>query len=217
MRKFLFAASAAAAAVAGAANADDDTMRSQTLDLAGFDRIEIAGVYDLDVRVGPDFSITLTGPAYEMDRVEASVENGALVLDQRKRKKREKKRNQRDGVEAVITLPSLTALKVSGVVDGQVADVDSDRFDLNLSGVGDITIDGECGVLDARVSGVGDLSARNLECREADVRVSGVGSASVFASDEIDARISGMGDIDVYGSPEQVRKNSGMFAEITVH
>jgi len=26
-----------------------------------------------------------------------------------------------------------------------------------------------------------------------------------------------MGDIDVYGSPEKVRKNSGMFADITVH
>ncbi|MEO1136295.1 MAG: head GIN domain-containing protein [Pseudomonadota bacterium] len=215
--KKLLGAAAFAVAIAGGASADDDTVRSETLDLVGFDRIKIAGVYELDVRVGDDFSITLTGPAYEMDRVEASVENGALVLDQRRKNRNMRNRNTRDGVEAVITMPSLTALNVSGVVDGSVAGVDADNFDLNVSGVGDINIDGECGVLDAKVSGVGDLNARNLECREAEIRVSGVGSASVFASDEIDAKISGMGDIDVYGSPEQVRKNSGMFAEITVH
>lgn len=217
MKKFLGAA-AFLLSLTGAASADDEAVRSEKFDLAGFDRIKIAGVYDLDVRVGEDFSISLTGPAYEMDRVEVSVENGALVLDQRKHNKRDfKNRNKRDGVEAVITMPSLTALNVSGVVDGVIAGVDSERFDLDLSGVGDLSIDGECGVLDAKVSGVGDLNARNLECREAELRVSGVGSASVFASDEIDAKISGMGDIDVYGSPEKVRKNSGMFAEITVH
>lgn len=213
---FTLAAGALALMAAGAAFADDEIV-SRELDLSGFDRIAIAGVYELDVRVGPAFSIMLSGPAYEMDRVDAKVENGALVLDQRRWNKGEKNRNHRDGVEAVITMPSLTGLKISGVVEGHVSDVDAGRFDLNLSGVGDIAIDGECGELDAKVSGVGDLDARSLECRKADVNVSGVGSASVFASDEVDARISGMGDIEIYGKPEKVRKSKGMFSDITVH
>jgi hypothetical protein len=215
--KTAFAIAAGALALTGAALADDDEIVSRKLDLAGFERISVAGVYELDVRVGPEFSIMLSGPAYEMNRVEASVENGALVLNQRKWKKGEKNRNNRDGVEAVITMPSLTGLNISGVVEGHISDVDASRFELNLSGVGDITIDGECGALEAKVSGVGDLDAKSLECRTADINVSGVGDASVFASDEIDARISGMGDIDVYGSPEQVSKSKGMFSDITVH
>ncbi len=214
---FTLAAGAIALMAAGAATADDDEIVSRELSLSGFDSISIAGVYELDVRVGPAYSIMLSGPAYEMDRVEAKVENGALVLDQRRWNKGEKNRNHRDGVEAVITMPSLTGLKISGVVEGHVSDVDASRFDLNLSGVGDIAIDGECGELDAKVSGVGDLDARSLECRKADVNVSGVGSASVFASDEVDARISGMGDIEIYGKPEKVRKSKGMFSDITVH
>lgn len=205
-------------AIAGAALAHDDEERvSRTLDLAGFDRIKISGVYEIDVRVGSDFSIALSGPADEMERVEASVKNGELNLDRRKRRRGEHHDNNDHGVEAVITLPSLTGLKVSGVVDGQIAGVDTDHFKISLSGVGDIRIAGECGDLDANVSGVGDLDARELECRMADVNVSGVGSAAVFASEEIDADISGMGDIDVYGSPQQVSKSSGMFSDITIH
>ncbi len=218
MKKFLtMSACALAALTAGAAFADDDEHISKTYDLAGFDSIDIAGVYELDVRVGGDFSIALSGPAYEMNRVEVSVNDGVLELDQRKRQRGEKNRNHRDGVEAVITLPSLTGVNVSGVVDGKIAGVDADSFKVRISGVGDLSIAGECGSLDANLSGVGDLDAEGLECRTADVRVSGVGSASIFASEEVDARVSGMGDIDVYGSPEKVSKNKGMFADITVH
>ncbi len=215
--KFILSACVMALFAAGAAFAHDEETVTQKLELSGFDAITIAGVYELDVRVGSDFSVELSGPAYEMDRVDASVKNGALVLDQRKRIKGEKKHNHRDGVEAVITMPTLTVVKISGVVDGHISDVDADNFTVKISGVGDLVIDGECGALDANLSGVGDLDARNLECSAADVKVSGVGSAVVFASDEVDAKVSGMGDIDVYGSPEKVRKNKSMFADISVH
>ncbi|PQA89472.1 head GIN domain-containing protein [Hyphococcus luteus] len=218
MKKLLvLAAGTCAAVAAGMAYADDDDTVSQELELSGFDRITIAGVYELDVRVGDDYSIRLSGPEYEMERVEASVKNGALVLDQRKGGWGERMRNNRDGVEAVITLPSLTGLEVSDVIDGEIAGVDAERFEIDISGVGDVSIDGQCGALDAHLSGVGELDAKGLECGKADIHVSGVGSAAVFASDEVDARVSGMGDIDVYGSPNAVHKNKSMFAEITVH
>lgn len=212
----MFAAGATALVLAAAAFAkDSDDIVTKNFDLTGFDSIDVSGVYELDVRVGPDFSIELSGPAYEMERVEASVRNGVLHLDQKERRRRWG--DNRQGVDAVITLPSLAAIDISGVVDGAIAGVNSDRFEVDISGVGDIRFDGECGALDARVSGVGDLDADALECRVVTVRVSGVGDASVYASEEVDARVSGMGDIDVYGSPERVSKSDSMFAEITVH
>ncbi len=205
-------------AAAGVALAHDDEEKiSRTLDLAGFDQIKVSGVYEIDVRVGSDFSVQLSGPADEMERVEATVKNGELNLGHKKRNWKSRHDNNDHGVEAVITMPSLTGLRVSGVVDGEVEGVDVDRFKISLSGVGDIRIAGECGDLDANVSGVGDLDARDLECREVDVSVSGVGSASVFAREAIDANISGMGDIDIYGSPSRVSKSNSMFADITVH
>ncbi len=225
MRKFartryaVMGAGILALAAAGAALAKDTNHSvAKDYDLVGFDQIDISGVYELDVRIGNDFSISLSGPDHEMARVEATVKDGVLYLDQREAKRSERrKHNNHHGVNAKITLPSLVALEVSGVVEGSVANIDAESFAFAISGVGDVELSGECGAFDAKVSGVGDLDAKALECRSVDIAVSGVGDASVFARDEVDARVSGMGDIDVYGAPKNVQKSSSMFADITVH
>jgi hypothetical protein len=183
-------------------------------DLVGFDRIEVAGVYDLDVEVGPDFSVKLSGSEEEMQRVSARVEDGVLILERDDEHKLKLRRKM--GVDANVTLPALSGLSVSGVVDGEISGVNSEAFEIDISGVADVNVSGECGTLTAQVSGVGDLSAQGLKCRAVDVDVSGVGDADVYASEEVDATISGIGDIDIYGSPKSVKKDSGMFASITV-
>lgn len=198
------------------ADRDKSNDVSQTYELRDFDRIEVAGVYDLDVNVGPEFSVVISGPETEMSRVEASVKNGVLVLDQTKHE-RGLKKLRREGVSAAISLPALAALEVSGVVDGEVEGVSADNFSVDLSGVGDLEISGACASLEARVSGVGDLDAENLECKNVKVVVSGVGDATVFASESVEASISGMGKIDVYGSPAIVDKSDGAFSRINVH
>ncbi len=214
--KYILMSAAAAALTATPAMAGDDKGRvSKTLDLADFERISISGVYDLSVKVGDAYSVTIAGPADEIGRVKATVSDGVLNLDQKERKRGWGRK--RHGVDAEITLPVLNGLDVSGVVDGEIADIDADAFRLAISGVGDITLSGRCDALDARVSGVGDLDADKLECRVVDVTVSGVGDASVYASEEVDATVSGMGDIDVYGGPERVSKSDSMFADVTVH
>ncbi len=214
---FLSAALLGASALTAVAQADDDKDDVvQTYDLNGFDEIDIAGVFDLSVEVGPDYSIRLSGPRREMDRIKAEVKGGALRLGPKERRKRPSWGN-RDSIDAQITLPSLTAFSASGVVDGTILGVDAQDFVVDVSGVGDITLEGECGALSAQVSGVGDLDAKKLECRAVEIDVSGVGDATVYASESADASVSGVGDINIYGGPAEVRKDGGMFAEITVH
>ncbi len=154
MRQFII--TAAAALTVSAAYADDDQERvSMTLDLDGFERIEVSGVYDVTVNVGGDFSVAVSGPADEVDLVEARVKNGVLDLGQKERKKRWG-RNNRHGVDAVISLPRLDGFDVSGVVDGRIKDIDADHFDLAISGVGDASVYASDEV-DASVSGMGSI------------------------------------------------------------
>lgn len=196
-------------------NRDRSKDVTQTFDYADFDKIDVAGVYELEVTVGAsDFAITLAGPEDEMDRVRVSAEDGVLILDQEKRKKHSLRRH---GVTATISMPALAALDISGVVDGDISGVAGGDFAIDLSGVGDVKLEGSCDALTARVSGVGDLDAADLQCKTAKVSVSGVGEASVYASEAVEASISGMGEIDVYGSPESVEKNGSMFSHIEVH
>ncbi len=189
----------------------------RTIGLKDFTAIEISGAYDLDVEVGGDYSIRLSGPAEDMARAEASVENGALLLGAKKRLRGIKHHGDRDGLRAVVTMPTLDRLSVSGVTDADIRGVDAGLFEVHLSGVGEVTIAGRCGNLEARVSGVGELNAEDLRCAVADVSLSGMGEASIYAREAASAEVSGMGEINVYGSPKKVDKRGGFFAEITVH
>lgn len=187
----------------------------KSYDFKGFDKIKVAGVYDLKVTIGPDYSVLLEGPADAMARVEPKISDRVLVLDQRDRRWGEKRRKSRN-VTAYVTTPSLAGLHVSGVVDCQVEGLDEDVFEVAISGVGEVNLVGACRRLDAEVAGVGELDARSLVCEDVRVVVSGVGEASVHARQSVDAVVSGMGDIRVYGSPKKVRKSGGMFADISI-
>jgi hypothetical protein len=200
----------------GGDHKDSGDVITRKVDLRDFDRIDVRGVFELDVDVGgADFAIELSGHAKDLDRVEASVEDGELILDQKKREKGARRRGH-DSVTATIRMPALVSIKASGVVDGDVKGVAASAFKAEISGVGDMELAGTCDTLTADVSGVGDLDAQALECKTVKVTVSGVGDASVYASEVVDATVSGMGEISVSGSPETVEKNGGMFSSINV-
>ncbi|MEE2692408.1 MAG: head GIN domain-containing protein [Pseudomonadota bacterium] len=214
MRVFVFAATAVFGLLGPAFGAFAQDIQ-KTFEFKDFNRIAVAGVYHLDVDVGGDYSVTLSGPANEMSRVDAALKGATLKLDLRDRRFGER-RDRNDGVQARITLPSLVGLHMSGVVDGEIRGVNSDNFDVAISGVGEMRLHGECNRLNAEVSGVGGLDSEGLKCRNVKVVVSGVGEAIVYAIDAVDAEVSGMGDITVHGSPKQVKKSGGMFADISI-
>ena len=188
---------------------------SQTFDLAEFDRIEVGGVFEIDVNVGGDFSVKISGAPDEMAQLEATVTDGVLSLDQ-DHVRIGKNRWRDTGLTAVISMPALNGLSVSGVADGEVDGIKSEAFQVDLSGVGDLDLSGSCDQLDAQVSGVGDLDASELECRIVSVDVSGVGEASVYASESVDASVNGIGSINIYGSPAQVDKSTTFLSSISV-
>lgn len=207
----LVAAAGTGLAFAPMAFADQDL--SRTYDLIGFDRVTVEGVFEVDLTAGSDYSIALTGPEDEMERVTLSVEDGTLILDQTKKTGG---KDSREGVRAVITLPSLAGLAIKGVAEVDARGIDADDFEAALTGVGELTLAGACGALDADVSGVGELNARGLECDKVDVLVKGIGEAGVYAAESVKARVTGMGEINVWGSPAKVDKSSGFFSSIEI-
>lgn len=188
---------------------------TRTYDFTDFDKVEIGGVYEFDVTVGEDYSITISGAPEQMDRIDVSVVDGKLILDEARRENRRRKWKDQ-GLEATINLPALRALDVSGIVDGEITGIDAEEFDADFSGVGAIEISGTCGHFDADISGIGDFDASELRCQTADVDVSGIGDVDVYASEEIDISIGGIGDVDIHGSPSRVEKNGSLFSDISV-
>ncbi|MBT8472715.1 MAG: DUF2807 domain-containing protein [Marinicaulis sp.] len=189
---------------------------TRNYDFDGFREIDISGVYEVKIEVGSAASINLSGAPEEMDRVEIAVTDGVLKLGSGNHG-RTKKKLRNHGITAIITMPELEALDVSGVADVEADNIAASDFDVRLSGVGEIDLSGTCDTLSARVSGVGELDARDLECSTADVRVSGIGEATVYASDAVNAGVSGIGSISVYGTPDDVKKDKGLLSNISIH
>jgi len=197
-------------------NHDHGKTITQTYNFDDFDSVAIGGVYEVDINVGPSYSISLTGNEDQMENVKVRSEDGTLYLGQKSKKYKNKKRHNHKGIVASITLPELEALKVSGVASGDIENVDANDFNLSVSGVAEVNIDGICNSLTARVSGVGELDAENLKCKDVDVTLSGVGEVSVYASDSVDVKASGVGDVQVYGKPDKVSKKKAMFTNVSI-
>lgn len=190
--------------------------KSESVAATDFDRIKIAGVFELGVSVGGEYSVTLSGKEDDLARTSAIVENGVLILHTRERGADGKRRFVKHGVTATISMPALSGIDVTGVVDGDITGVEAEKFDADVSGVGELELAGVCGTLDAEVSGVGELDAENLKCKVVSIDVSGVGEAKVYASDSADADIAGIGSIDIYGSPAQLSKSATPFGRIVI-
>jgi len=192
---------------------DDD----KVLNLGDFKKINVTGVYDLEVKRGSSYEVRISGKPVALERAQIKVDGQTLYLGHRRKGRGYRGFKNSKSIRANITLPNLEELTVSGVVDGDIRDVDADVFTINISGVGDVRISGTCNRLNARLSGVGDLNARKLECKSAEVKVSGVGDARVYASEDLNAFVSGIGDLTCYGSPKNIRKNRTFFSSIRVY
>ena len=186
----------------------------QTHDLQDFDAIEVRGVYRLNVTAGEDYKVFTSGAPKEVQGMKVYVKNGVLILDQEKKKGKMK---NRDGVWVEINLPSLGSVDISGVGTGDISGVDSELFDLDVSGVGELNINGTCGTVNASMRGVGEVNAKNLECRQADVALKGVGAVTIFASESVNVSAKGIGSVDVYGKPDEVKKSKGFISGVTIH
>lgn len=168
-------------------------------DVPAFHALDLAGVIDADVTVGPAARVDITGDPDDVAKVETRVEAGVLVIRTRDR--------IRGKLHATITTPQLTGVGVSGVGTLCVTKISSASFSASLSGVGDVELSGSTRALQATVSGSGALRAKQLAAESTTVELSGAGNATVQATHSLAAAISGVGDIVAYGHPATVSKS----------
>lgn len=171
-------------------------LETRELDLATFDEIELGGAFDLHVTFGDRQKVSVTIDDNLWDNLAAEVKGGRLDLDWRK-----SCQPDRDCLVEVV-VKSLEEVDIHGACSATIEGFQGDRFTYNLSGAGDLTMDGKVGELEIRVSGAGNADTRKLEARDVDVTVSGAGEAEVFAERSIRARVSGVGKVIYHGHPE---------------
>jgi hypothetical protein len=198
---------------ASAHGKDSQKHVDESYDFKGFENLDIGGVYELDVQVGEKFALSTSGHEKEVENMKIYVDGDTLRVENKNKKWR--MRNQK-GIIIRISMPTLRSVDIGGVGTGEISGIDSERLDLDIGGVGELTLSGTCGLVEIDVAGVGELDARNLKCEDAEVDLAGVGEISVHASNSVDVSAAGVGEVDVYGNPEKVHKNKTFLSEVNI-
>lgn len=202
------------------------TGRTQTtdFDLAGFTRLEVSSAFTVDVTQSEAYRVEITIDDSLINRLDVRVSGDTLHI------------GLRSGtsilgsatMKAVVTMPELAGLELSGATRGAISGFSSDRgLSVTVSGASRLSGDIDCGdarfdvsgasrleltgaAKDLRVdaSGASTVALDDFEAVEAIVDASGASRATVNVSDRLNATASGASTVLYTGDPISVRENT---------
>jgi len=204
--------------------------------LSGFNAVNVAGPFDVDIVQGATESVKVEAPADVINRIITEVNGGVLKIY-----------NKHDSwnwgnwwghhrkILVHVTAKDLNAISITGSGDVSFRDgLSTNSLKLRISGSGDMTgklavktlessitgsgdmkLSGSAESSTVSVVGSGDFTARNLTTVSTSVRVSGSGDAEINASEKVDAAVNGSGDIRYSGAAKNINKRKTGSGDIT--
>ncbi len=171
----------------------------RSYDASGFTKIELRGPDDIDVTNGAQFAVSAEGDTAALDQLVVRVENGTLLVSRKDRHGFSWGNHEDHGVKVRVTLPSLTAVNLTGTGDIDIAALAATDADLSITGTGNITVAGSGNRLNASIRGTGDIDAAKFAAKSASISILGPGSMKGNVSGGASISIAGPGDVDLTG------------------
>jgi len=194
-----------------------------------YDRVALAGWYDVELVDGNEGELTLTGESNLLEYIKTEVKDGKLIIKQ-KRGVNLKPSSWKEGILVIVPVESVDGVSLSGSGDiigktvlksnnfktsisgsGDITlEIEAQSIAASMSGSGDINLSGKTTDFDVSISGSGDIKAYDLEADFVEAQVSGSADIKVTANEMLKARVSGSGDISYKGNPKKIdTKSSG--------
>jgi hypothetical protein len=225
MRKSLaLAAVAACTAVSGCGRVhaeDGGATVSRNYQVSNFQKIEVAGPYDVQVRTGANPSVSASGSEKLLGRTVVEVKGDKLLIRPEQSKGWFHFGWSSHGhANFTVTVPQLSGATIAGSGDIKVDKVQGDRFEGTVAGSGGIDVAamnvqtlklaiagsgsakagaGKAQSAEYEIAGSGDLDAGAVQTQQAKVSIAGSGSVKAHAASTADVSIMGSGDVDVSG------------------
>jgi hypothetical protein len=185
----------------------------------GFTGIEAGDIFNVAIKAGASPSVAVTVDDNIVEYLDVTASGDRLHI-------RLKPRHNlhRVTLKAVVTLPQLTSLELSGASSGRVegfrspnavdidvsgssrlqGDMESGDIRLTLAGASRAELKGSAGNLRVDVSGVSRADIEELLVRDATVEASGASRAAIHASGKLRLRASGASSVLYAGEPAAV-------------
>ena len=215
-RVFLAAAMILAGSACGTGNAVEGSGSGgqRSYQVSSFDRVELAGHYDVRVTVGGTASVRAEGDEAELERLEINVIDGRLRIGS-------KRGSWTSTTKTIVhvTAPSLQAVDVTGSGNmevgalrapqfrGDVAGsgnlvmqgLESEEASFDIAGSGNVRAAGRTRAINLEVAGSGNGEFGELQAENARISIAGSGGAQVRASGTAAVSIVGSGNVGVTG------------------
>jgi hypothetical protein len=174
---------------------------TQTRSVASFSSLNLAGSNDVTVTIGGPQSVVVHADSNLINNVTTQVVAGTLVIGDTG------SFTTRAPMSVDVSVPSLTAVNLSGSGRIYVTGISASQLTVTVSGSGLLSATGTATQLDATVTGSGLGQLSQLVARDAHAVVTGSGLIQVTATTSVDATVSGSGAITYSGNPPQVTTN----------
>ena len=229
-----FASLAVAALLAGAChfnaeaeNRDAGPEVTRNYQVGAFDRIAVAGPYDVNVVTGGQGGVTAKGGENLLEETEVVVENGTLKIQPKKKKGIRWNWNNGKAVftvnaaalqgAAIAGSGAVNVDKVAGDCEGEVAgsgdlrvaQITGGKVKFDVAGSGEVEASGKADSVGISIAGSGDINVGGLASRTADVSIAGSGNVQANASDTASVSIMGSGDVEIRGGAKCTVSKAG--------
>jgi hypothetical protein len=171
---------------------------TQTRTVAGFSRLDLAGSNEVTVMVGPRQSVVVYADSNLIGHVTTQVVAGTLVVADTG------SFTTRIPMSVEVSVPSLTALNLSGSGQLSVTGIKAPGLTVTVSGSGMLSAAGTVTQLDVTLSGDGLADLGQLTASQVHAVLSGSGLIQVTATTSLDAEVPGTGAIVYGGNPPEV-------------
>jgi Putative auto-transporter adhesin, head GIN domain len=195
----------ACSSATGSAVTGSGDLRAESRDVGGFSTIELLGSGDVIIEQDGTESLSIEAEDNLLPDLTSDVSNGTLRL------------GTVDGVSldptlAItyrVTVKDLSGLQLSGSGSVTAAGITTPAISIDISGSGDVNIDGTADDQTVTISGSGNYRAGDLATLTSSAAISGSGNVSVDVRDAFEAEIDGSGNVTYTGSPQISQDISG--------
>jgi hypothetical protein len=184
--------------------------KTEDREVQGFSAISFTGVGNVVVEQGSAEALTVTADDNILPLLETRVKDGTLVIGVMSNTIFNTGFNPRTPIEFKIAVKDLTRFALIGAGNADLRKLKTEKLDVNMTGVGNLTADGSTDHLNLTLSGTGTFHGDDLAAKTANVTCSGVGNAVVKVSGKLNATVSGVGSIEYLGNPQVTEKVSGV-------
>ncbi|MGH8560111.1 MAG: head GIN domain-containing protein, partial [Methylococcales bacterium] len=152
---------------------------SEQRSVGDFHEVVIHGGLDVDFTRDDHVSVTLSGDDNLLKLITTDVRRGVLHIGSTE------SYEARIPLLATLTAPSLSALEINGAGDVILHGLKEKTLTLNLNGSGDVEADGSTDELSVRISGSGNMDAKQLTTDKAVIQILGSGDMEVTVKDSL--------------------------------